>query len=63
MISIGERLDSLGKTTLKSLVDNHRATGGLLLEETAILPMTAKAGCGIATYRLNCSRGWLSKSV
>ena len=59
MISIKEGLDSLGK----SLVGNHWATGGLLLEENAILPMTAMAGCGVATYRLKWSRDWLSKSV
>ena len=62
MSLIREGCDSLGKTSLKSLVGNHWATGGLransssvkgglksfslfLLEENAILPMTAKAGC------------------
>ena len=62
MSSIGEGCDSLGKTSLLSLVGNHWATGGLrvnsssvkgrlislplfLLDENAILPMTAKAGC------------------
>ena len=57
-----EGCDSLGKTSLTTLVGNHWATGGLrvnlisvkggllsfplcLLEETAIMPMTAEVGC------------------
>ena len=62
MSSIGAVCDSLGKTSLTSLVGNYWATDGLrvnsspvkgefiifplfLLEENAILPMTARADC------------------
>ena len=62
MSSIGAVCDSLGKTSLTSLVGNYWATGGhrvnsspvkgefiifplFLLEENAILPMTARADC------------------
>ena len=78
MSSIGSVCDSLGKTSLTSLVGNYWATGGLrvnsspvkgkfiifplfLLEENAILPMTARADCALlhlyATYTSQSSKG------
>ena len=81
MSSIGEGCDSLGKTSLLSLVGNHWATGGLrvnlssvkgrlislplfLLDENAILPMTANAGCDMICIGLKfdiCIAAFISR--
>ena len=67
MSSIGAVFNSLGKTSLTSLVGNYWATDRLrvnsspvkgdfiifslfLLEENAILPMTARADCGDMSF-------------